>query len=114
MKQIELNGKKVLVGPGLSPNAKVFVSVDMTNSQCLNYSDCGHLGSKSLPPGNYQLLGRAGELTEEQCKGLVEPDGDAFKCYAVEGDSWHNPVESWQSFCRANNIQPNKLILTTK
>lgn len=70
----------------------------------------GHLAVKvKIPKGNWQLIGKLSELTEEQAKGLVEsieipfaPDEICYPDYSVTGfkgldtalESFHSAIEA--------------------
>ena len=79
-----------------------------------------------LPPGNWQLLGRASEITEEQSKEIVEvhvnSNGKGFKHY------WQNrgfvprgfnsihktALSSFRSWCTLHGVKEGDLIILEK
>lgn len=67
-----------------------------------------------VPPGNWQIIARCLEFTEEQAKEILDP----YKIYAVYKDYAFNDngflskaLDSWQSFCRANKLTTELILI---
>jgi hypothetical protein len=75
--------------------------------------------SKELPEGDWQILGKASELTEEQAAGVVKKDEDGY-WINYNWKSWHSnstedtALESFQSLLASKNIDPLKVIILIK
>jgi len=84
MKQFEHNGFLFVEVPEDATN---FVIDDELYYQA-KFNDYGAVSHmKKLPPGNWQILSKANECSEDQAKGIVEQQrgNGLFKNYSLEG-----------------------------
>lgn len=78
----------------------------------------------TLPKANWQILGRASELTEEQAKGIVDKvimkflpkdkGYEGYRDYENTQAGFYKALQSWNSLCTKEGIQPTDLILIRK
>ncbi len=70
-----------------------------------------------IPPGNWKILGRGNDLTEEQWRGIV-PEmiiGERWSNYNGDYPIWfHSAKESGKSLLKSKNLNPDVLILVNK
>ena len=94
----------------------------------LSYRQPNNLGAwpikKDLPPGNWQPLGRASEITEEQAKEIVDfiemaaygidDHEGGYLCY--ERGYWYHKsaLESFRSWCTLHGVKEGDIILINK
>lgn len=87
--------------------------------------------SDNLPPGSWSILGKGNELTEDQCKGIVEEVVDN-KFQVKYRDYWQkeptkykwekelkkmgfiNALSSFESLLKSKNINPDSVIILIK
>ncbi len=72
-----------------------------------------------LPPGRWQLIGKGGELSEEQWKGIVETEyiediGHFPIDYETEESDCSSYTESGLSLLRSHGMNENTIILKEK
>lgn len=116
---------EILTGKTRMLAVDVVIAINSTESclQCTIWDNDGLPEDSSmqydLPSGNWQILGRANEITEEQAKEIVKCTGKTiYKDYANSymglSMSVFTALESFQSLLTANNITENQLILIEK
>lgn len=85
--------------------------------------------SERLPEGNYQILGLASSLTEDQWKGIVEMEkenvmidwdviegdvmGNIYKDYCGD-EIFYTPEESGQSFLKSKSLEAERTLVLKK
>ncbi len=127
MKEHNLNGHSLVVVEGEN---KFNVHVHGNNLEyCYDTSEgCGAVIRETLPSGQWELLGRAGEISEGQWNRLVEYDryydGDPpglgivyyYRDYpeSMAESCLFTATESGHSFCKANNIDLNSVLILKK
>lgn len=65
-------------------------------------------------PGNWSILGRLNDITEERAAGLVDGKGGLYKDYMALDNGYEYDLlatESLQSFFRSHGVDGNPLIL---
>lgn len=78
----------------------------------------------AAPPGRWQILGKATEITEEVAKGLIKQQmgGGKFYDYSIEGSSLgqygcyilSTATESLLSFVRHHGFEPGECLVLRK
>lgn len=71
--------------------------------------------NQDLPEGNWTILGRVKDITEEQAKEIVETKFDGYVNYYCPAEGYKDTaLESFASFCTLHNLTPEMLILKEK
>lgn len=125
-----LNGHEIIVVDEIPEGANEIKLWNLPPISHIEWcDDNGTVFSIDLPAGNYTLLGRVHEITEEQIKhfvdyetysDLVDPGAGGggwmqTKIYMdYENDDYsfgEDPLESFQSWCRREGITNNSLLI---
>jgi hypothetical protein len=122
MKVHELNGRKIVAVKLPGDSTQVWW-LD-TRQKSLVVGDYDRYSPITLPEGNWEILGRVNEITEQAWDKIVEIDyfdgvGPQFANYALKhpwtfGKRFHSAKASGLSWCRANSIDLQDLILIDK
>jgi hypothetical protein len=120
MKTLELNGREILAVECENPNATLHIHGNNMELHWARHAGNGKflLVIKKLPSGQWQILGRPSEITEEVARGLVESKEVRNRIIYLdytEPTWWYKKAtESLLSWCRANGIENELLILKNK
>ena len=108
--EIQTNGITILLVE-VPEGAKEFDISDM--GSLIYYVEWGNSGYIDLPQGQYQILGKSTELSEEQMKEICDTDGKGYMNYLEHPkNSYCKTVqESYLSLLEANGIVGNQLVL---
>jgi len=117
MKTLELNGREILAVE--VPEGSYLP--DIYEDKGKNYIDYWHnvheYSQIELPSGNWQILGRPSEITEDVARGLVswfELEGQlGYRDYSHDDPRFpfRTATESLLSWCKANGITEKHILL---
>lgn len=78
----------------------------------LRYSyESGCMEGLVIPPGEWQIVGKADQLSEEQFAEIVRKKGTMFKDYLINGEPYHSAKMSLDTLLLSLNLQPSTTII---
>lgn len=122
MKHLTLNGHTILAVE-MPNDARDIELYDIQNSIVYRVgqgTEDFDILREPLPEGEWQLLGRPSQVTEDQARGLVGhltlmgERTDAFENYGFGLPKYKTATESFLSWCRREGVDDNFVLLIKK
>lgn len=116
MKELHATLAKLLAIDEVPKGARIFLAIDSTSTDiCWEFTDEFGLpddnsGCVTLPPGQWQILGKGNEITPAQIRTIIPKVDDYYQVLEYGIVDFH-ATAAWTSLLTANGLTGEELIL---